>query len=178
MLMKKMPALLTILGMSFVYAFGVVYFYRALEDSPYSFNLGMSYPAGIDPDFSNRLSLCWDIIVLAACITFLAVAVGFVVFVLSLIRNSGLFPATFRPVLPFAWLALLSMVLILGVTFAWGLFARQDAASLFTQSSGTATYLTMRSWMVLVICQALALFGTLFVIARRPKSPMRVGTSL
>lgn len=114
--MKKLSALLSLLVAAFVYSNGVVYFYRVLEDSPYLFNLGRSYPAGINPDFGNRLSLSWDLIVLASCCTFFAVVLGFLVFLVSLIRSQNqnpLLEASSR-VQPFAWTAFSSLALILG----------------------------------------------------------------
>lgn len=85
--MKKLSTLLALLVAAFVYSNGVVFFYRLLEDSPYPFNLGKSYPAGIYPDVGNRLSLSWDFIVLASCCTFLAVVIGCIVFLVTLIRS-------------------------------------------------------------------------------------------
>jgi hypothetical protein len=58
---------------------------------------------------------------------------------------------------------------ILGLMIAWGLFARQDAPSLFEQTGSVIPYLTMHSWLVLVSCLALALFGALFVTALQAK---------
>jgi hypothetical protein len=104
--MKKYSASLALLGAAFVYATGVLYFYRALEDSPYSFNLGIRYPAGIDPDWGNRLSVCWDLIVIAALITLLAVTTYFLVLSVPMIRHQDLGSRAFRPALPFAWFVL------------------------------------------------------------------------
>src|SRR6185312_7889215 len=108
---------------AFVYATGVLYFYRALEDSPYSFNLGIRYPAGINPDWGNRLSVCWDLMVIAALITLLVTTIYFLVLSVSLIRHQGPMPSAFRPAQPFAWLALGSLTVILALMIAWGLFA-------------------------------------------------------
>ena len=168
--MKQVSAPLALLGAAFVYAFGVVYFFRALEDSPYSFNLGIRSPAGINPDWGNRLSVCWDLIVIAALITFLLAMTYFLVLGISLIRHESLNSSVFRSAQPFAWLALGPLVVILGLMIAWGLFARRDAPSLFEQAGSAVPYLTMPSWLVLVSCLALALVGALSVMALQAKA--------
>ena len=100
--MKQVSAPLALLGTAFVYAFGVVYFFRALEDSPYAFNLGIRSPAGIHPDWGNRLSVCWDLIVIAALITFLLAMTYFLVLGISLSRHESLNSSVFRSAQPFA----------------------------------------------------------------------------
>ena len=167
--MKQVSAPLALLGVAFVYAFGVVYFYRALEDSPYSFNLGTRYPAGINPDWGNRLSVCWDLIVIAALITFMVVITYFLVLGVWPIRHESLRNLVFRSAQPFAWLVLGSLTVILGLMIAWGLFARQDAPSLFEQAGSAIPYLTMHSWLILVSYLALALFGALSVMVLQAK---------
>jgi hypothetical protein len=167
--MKQLSAPLALLGVAFVYAFGVLYFYRTLEDSPYIFNLGITAPAGIHPDWGNRLSVCWDGIVIAALITLFAVINYLLVLLVSLVRQEDLSPSVFRFAfrfaLPWAWLALGSLIVILGLMIAWGLLARQDAPMLFEHAGSAVPYLTMSSWRVLVSCLALAFLGALSVIA-------------
>lgn len=159
--MKRFSAPLALLGVAFVYAFGVVFFFRTLEDSPYTFNLGVTAPAGIHPDWGNRLSVCWDGIVIAALVTLLAVVIYLLVLLVSRIRQDTLQPSVFRSALPWAWTSLGSLAVILGLMFAWGSFARQDAPSLFEYSGTAVTYLTMSSWSVLVSFLALAFLGAL-----------------
>ena len=140
--------LLVLLSAAFT-AGAVLVLFRLLEDSPYAFNLGRGAPAGIHPDFTNPMSLAWDLVVLGSCAEFLSVAAAAVCLVLlACTRGETEARAASRRLDTALVVAGSLLWIVVGATVLWGLVARGAAPTIFAAQD--VVYLHLGSWLVLI----------------------------
>lgn len=139
--------LLVLLSAGFTAA-AVLVLFRLLEHSPYAFNLGRDAPAGIHPNFTNLLSLAWDLVVLGSCAEFLSVTAAAVCLVLLACARAETEPrAASRRLNTALIVAALPLWVVLGATVLLGVIAQHAAPTLFASAQDGA-YLHRGSWLV------------------------------
>ncbi|MBO0685877.1 MAG: hypothetical protein J2P45_22255 [Candidatus Dormibacteraeota bacterium] len=128
----------------------VLVFFRLLEDSPYSFNLGGSARAGIHPDVTNGLSLAWDLVVLGSLAELCAViAAGVCFLLLACAQGKRRARAAARRLSATLSVAAILLWFVLGATSLWGAIAQGTASTLFDSTQGGA-FLNRDSWLITI----------------------------
>lgn len=121
-----------------------------LEDSPYAFNAGRGAPAGIHPDWSNPMSLAFDLIVFASAAELLAVAMLTVLFLRSTGKSSRV-PGSVRAAL---LASAAPLWVVLGATVLFGIAAHRSAPTTFDGGPAAGIYLTWAVWVGLSLVMA------------------------
>lgn len=144
-------AYLTAVACACVAGLSVLVLRGLLEDSPYAFNAGRTAPPGTHPDWSNPMSLAFDLVVFASAAELLGVLALTICF-LRFARAGR--PAMAGPVRAALIASSVPLWVLAGATVAFGVAAHRSAPAVFDQLRAAGTYLTWGSWVVLAVVLA------------------------
>ena len=137
-------AYLTALACACAAGLSVLVLRGLVEDSPYAFNAGRGAPPGTHPDWSNPMSLAFDLVVFASAAELLGMLALTICFLRFARAGRQGMAAPVRAVLIASSIPLWVLV---GATLVFGVAAHRSAPTVFDQVPAAGIYLTWASWL-------------------------------